>query len=348
MKHLVDLLATQHSLDTKAYHDLLKCDNDTTQYLRNKAVSTVTKVTGHGIFVRGLIEISNYCHNNCYYCGLRRDNLNIQRYRLTDDEIVNSCIKGYNMGLRTFVLQGGEDFIFTDNRLVALITTIKSQCPEAAITLSLGERSHESYLKLYESGVSRYLLRHEAANDNLYTSLHPTDMSLDKRLDCINSLLTIGYQIGIGMMIGAPNQTIDHLVDDLLFIERLKPHMIGIGPFIPQCDTPFGNHKAGDLELTLKIIAILRLMHPNALIPATTALATLSNDGHILGILSGANVIMPNITPARARGKYAIYDNKAYTNSQSAEGLDILEQELNAIGYHIDYSRGDYNNNDNI
>lgn len=349
MKAIVDTLSLTRDLDDDNFQALIETtDDEIIRYLRHKATLVATKHFGKGIFVRGLIEISNHCRNNCYYCGLRHDNHNIQRYRLSDNEILNCCIKGYMLGLRTFVLQAGEDMALSDKRLELLIGMIIQACPEAAVTLSLGERSTQSYQRLYNAGASRYLLRHEAADSHLYASLHPVSMSHDNRIKCLQSLIGIGYQTGMGMMAGVSGQTTRHLIADLRLMQKLNPQMIGIGPFLPQSDTPLGNNQPGSMSLTLKLTAIARLMHPNALIPATTALASLHENGRSLGILSGANVVMPNLSPVDIRDKYAIYDNKACRHAESAEGLLQLEQELNRIGYHINYSRGDYHDNNSI
>ncbi|MBQ4344589.1 MAG: [Muribaculaceae bacterium] len=343
MKSLVKRLTDNRQLTADEYRVLLTDDSaETLNLLRDNASSVARRQFGQGIFVRGLIEISSHCHNNCLYCGLRRDNRQAMRYRLTDDEILGCCDFGYRQGLRTFVLQGGEDPSLTDNRLVPLIAEIHRRWNDAAITLSLGERSDNSYRRLFQAGASRYLLRHEAADTDLYNQLHPREMSLDNRIDCIKNLISIGYQTGMGMMIGTPGQTTDHLIADLQLMQWLCPHMIGIGPFIPHRHTPYADHRPGDIYLTLKLIAIARLMHPDALIPATTALNTLSPDGHTAGILSGANVIMPNLSPASVRPKYDIYDNKKSSGTEAAECLNRLSAELATIGYHIDYSRGDH------
>ena len=261
---------------------------------------------------------------------------------MSHDEIMACCEEGYRAGLRTFVLQGGEDPRLTDEWLEELVLAIRERYQDVAITLSLGERSRASYERLFEAGASRYLLRHEAADRALYELLHPTTMSHSNRIACIENLRDIGYQTGMGMMIGVKGQTTESLVEDLLLMERIQPQMIGIGPFIPHPDTPLGGEPAGDLRLTLLMLSIVRLMHPDALIPATTALATLSAEGRKLGILSGANVVMPNLTPSAFRAKYAIYKDKASFGSEAVEGLQELERELNEIGYHIDYSRGDF------
>lgn len=322
---------------------LLGSESEEAQYLRDCAVRAAQERFGRAIFVRGLIEISSYCRNNCYYCGLRASNSSAERYRLTTEQILGCCQSGYNAGLRTFVLQGGEDNYWSDERLVPLVATIRSTFPDAAITLSLGERTAESYKALKAAGADRYLLRHEAANSSLYQALHPQSMSHKGRIECIKNLIAAGYQTGMGMMVGAPRQTIQHLAEDIALIASLRPQMVGIGPFIPHPATPFAEHIAGDIELTLNAIAIVRLLLPNALIPATTALATLSPEGHRLAIEAGANVIMPNLSPTDVRSKYAIYAGKVASGTEAAEGLKALEAELLAFGYTINYDKGDYN-----
>ena len=345
MKELIEQLASHHTLDASSMERLLvqaAHDTDTLNHLRHTAVRIAQEQYGRGIYIRGLIELSSYCHCNCLYCGLRRSNHRAQRYRLTQEEVLACCDEGYRLGFRTFVLQAGEDATHTDEWLTALVSEIHRRHPEAAITLSLGERSEASYLKLKEAGAHRYLLRHEAANEALYTSLHPHGRGLSHRLGCAQSLQRLGYQLGLGMMVGVKGQTIQHLVEDLKLIEHMRPEMVGIGPFIPHADTPLGDEPAGTLSLTLATLAIARLLLPKALIPSTTALATLHPQGRIEGILSGANVVMPNLSPSDVRTKYAIYDSKASWGAEAAEGLTSLEAELHSIGYHIDYTRGDY------
>ena len=345
MKELVKQLASTHTLDAPAMEQLLMCvahDADTLRYLRDTAVRAAREQFGRGIYIRGLIELSSYCYCNCLYCGLRRSNTRAERYRLEHEEVLRCCEEGYRLGFRTFVLQAGEDATHTDEWLVQLITKMRQCYPDAAITLSLGERSEASYLRLRQAGANRYLLRHEAANEALYTSLHPHGRGLQHRLNCVEALQRAGYQVGMGMMIGVKGQTPEHLAEDLLLMARMRPEMVGIGPFIPHPATPLGDEPAGELNLTLATIAIARLLLPQALIPATTALATLSSTGRTEGILSGANVVMPNLSPANVRTKYAIYENKAAWGTEAAEGLASLEAELHAIGYHIDYSRGDH------
>ena len=345
MKELIEQLASHHTLDASSMERLLTQaahDTDTLSYLRQEAVRTAQEQFGRGIYIRGLIELSSHCHCNCLYCGLRRGNDKAERYRLTQEEVLACCAEGYRLGFRTFVLQAGEDATHTDEWLTALITEIRSRYPEAAITISLGERSEASYIKLKEAGADRYLLRHEAANETLYASLHPHGRGLSHRLACAQLLQRLGYQHGLGMMVGVKGQTIQHLVEDLKLIEHMRPEMVGIGPFIPHAATPLGCEPAGELNLTLATIAIARLLQPKALIPSTTALATLSSQGRIEGILSGANVVMPNLSPTNVRTQYAIYENKASWGAEAAEGLTALESELQSIGYHINYTRGDY------
>lgn len=319
-------------------------DNNVLSLLRDYAVRTARQQFGLGIYIRGLIELSSYCRCDCLYCGLRRSNRTAERYRLTHDEVMACCKEGYELGFRTFVLQGGEDGTHSDEWLEELICAMRSRYPDVAITLSLGERSEESYIRLKRAGANRYLLRHEAANEALYESLHPAGRGLGHRLQCLEALKRAEYQVGMGMMIGVKGQTLDHIVEDLLLIERMKPEMVGIGPFLPHKATPLGEEPAGELNLVLATIAIVRLMLPTALLPSTTALATLTPRGRLEGILSGANVVMPNLSPSDVRAKYAIYENKASWGKEAAEGLEALNNELRTIGYHIDYSRGDYSN----
>ena len=345
MKETVEHLASGKRLDATELRELLRAatlDDALLQLLRDYAVRTAREQFGLGIYIRGLIEVSSYCRCDCLYCGLRRSNRSAERYRLTKDEILACCAEGYNLGFRTFVLQGGEDGTHTDSWLVDLVSTIRNQYPDVAITLSLGERSEESYRLLREAGANRYLLRHEAANSELYESLHPSSRGLGHRLECVRALKRCGYQVGMGMMIGVKGQTLDHIVEDLQLVAEMDCQMVGIGPFMPHSSTPLGLEPAGDLRLTLAAVAITRLMLPSALIPSTTALATLSPRGRLEGILSGANVVMPNLSPSDIRAKYAIYENKASWGKEAAEGLQALDEELQTIGYHIDYARGDY------
>ena len=347
MKELIARLTQGDKLNATELGQLLKSaatDQDVLQLLRENAVRAARAQFGLGIYIRGLIELSSFCCCDCLYCGLRRSNRNADRYRLTHEDVMECCKEGYALGFRTFVLQGGEDGTHTDKWLVDLISDMRTTYPDVAITLSLGERTEESYQRLKEAGANRYLLRHEAANEELYASLHPSSKGLKHRLGCLEALKRCGYQTGMGMMIGVKGQDIDHIVEDLLLIQRMQPEMVGIGPFLPHKATPLGNEPAGNLNLVLATIAIVRLMLPSALLPSTTALATLTPHGRLEGILSGANVVMPNLSPSDVRAKYAIYENKASWGKEAAEGLSALESELNTIGYHIDYARGDYNN----
>lgn len=346
MRELVEQLTSTGRLDNASLKALVtQCatDDGVLQLLRDNAVRTAREQFGRGIYIRGLIELSSYCRCDCLYCGLRRSNRLAERYRLTHDEVMECCKEGYRLGFRTFVLQGGEDGTHTDKWLTELVSTMRREYPDVAITLSLGERGEESFRRLYEAGANRYLLRHEAANAQLYESLHPAGRGLQHRLDCLESLKRIGYQTGMGMMIGVKGQTIDHIVEDLQLIARMQPEMVGIGPFLPHRATPLGNEPAGDLRLVLATVAIVRLMLPKALLPSTTALATLSPTGRLEGVLSGANVVMPNLSPSDIRAKYAIYENKASWGKEAAEGVAALDAELHTIGYHIDYARGDFN-----
>ena len=344
MEKLIDKLSQEHTLTAEEYRSLLLCENVTTNaYLQKKAQQTTIDRFGNAVFIRGLIEISNRCRNNCLYCGIRKSNTMVSRYALSRETILRCCKEGHELGFRTFVLQGGEDLSQTDDWMVDTVSAIRKEFPDCAITLSIGEKSKETYQRFFDAGANRYLLRHETFNEAHYAELHPSEMSRNHRLQCLRWLKEIGYQTGTGIMVGSPGQTIDHLVEDLLFIERFHPEMIGIGPFIPHTDTPFAKHPSGSIERTLKLISIFRLMHPSALIPSTTALASLSPNGRERGILAGANVVMPNLSPSSVREKYSLYNQKAAFGSEAAEGLKLLEKQLNKIGYTISNERGDYN-----
>ena len=344
MEKLIDKLHQKHTLTAEEYRSLLLCEDTTTNvYLQKKAQQTTIDRFGNAVFIRGLIEISNRCRNNCLYCGIRKGNTMVSRYALSRETILSCCREGHALGFRTFVLQGGEDLSQTDDWVTETVSAVRKEFPDCAITLSLGEKSKEAYQRFFEAGANRYLLRHETFNETHYQELHPSEMSRNHRLRCLEWLKEIGYQTGTGIMVGSPGQTIDHLVEDLLFIERFHPEMIGIGPFIPHAETPFANKPAGSIKLTLKLLSILRLMHPSALIPATTALASLSSDGRERGILAGANVVMPNLSPSSVREKYSLYNQKAAFGSEAAEGLKLLKEQLNKIGYTISNERGDYN-----
>ena len=314
---------------------------DTAAYLAEKAVSVRKAVYGNTVYIRGLIEVSNICKNDCLYCGIRAGNSNCDRYRLTEEDILSACAEGYELGFRTFVLQGGEDGHFTDERLTSLLTAIKKNHPDCAVTLSLGERSRESYQKLFDAGADRYLLRHETATKSHYERLHPASLSFDNRMNCLRDLREIGYQVGCGFMVGSPYQTTDDIARDLEFIADFKPDMCGIGPFIPHKDTVFAGFTAGTLELTCYLLSIIRLIHPPVLLPATTALGTIHPEGRELGILSGANVVMPNLSPASVRKKYMLYNDKVSDGAESAQSKNELCRRMTAIGYEVVTARGD-------
>jgi len=312
------------------------------RYLYAQAREVADSIYGTRIFKRGLIEFTNYCKNDCYYCGIRRSNICVERYRLEKEAILACCKKGYELGYRTFVLQGGEDGYFTDERVCEIVSEIRQRYQDCAITLSIGEKPKESYQKYFDAGADRYLLRHETANEEHYMKLHPTELSLKNRKECLYDLKDIGYQVGCGFMVGSPYQTIETLYEDLQFIKELEPHMVGIGPFIPQKETPFAEKGAGTLNMTLRLLAIIRLIHPKVLLPATTALGTIHEKGRELGILAGANVVMPNLSPVDVREKYRLYDNKACTGDEAAEGDANLKIRMKQIGYELVCDRGDY------
>ena len=314
---------------------------ETAEYAKEKAVLARNRIYGNKIFVRGLIEISNVCKNDCYYCGIRGSNKNCQRYRLSKEEILACCDEGERLGFKTFVLQGGEDMFFTDEFLCDLIQEIKIRHKNCAVTLSLGERSRKSYELLKKAGADRYLLRHETADKEHYEKLHPEKMSFENRMECLKNLKELGYQVGCGFMVGSPYQTPETIAKDLKFIEEFEPDMCGIGPFIPHKDTPFADKTAGTLELTCYLLSIIRLIKPNILLPATTALGTIQENGRELGILAGANVVMPNLSPVSVRKKYELYDNKICTGEESAECRKCLETRMKKIGYEIVTDRGD-------
>ena len=296
---------------------------------------------GNAVYLRGLIEFSSYCKNNCLYCGLRAGNTHAERYRLSKEEILACCDEGYLLGYRTFVLQSGEDPYYTDDMICDIISSIKARYPDCAVTLSVGEKPRESYKKYFKAGADRYLLRHETADTAHYGKLHPDDMSSENRKRCLYDLKEIGYQVGSGFMVGSPYQTTDNLIADLRFLQELQPDMIGIGPYITHKDTPFADKKSGTVELTLRMLSILRLMFPYALLPSTTALGTIHPNGRELGLKAGGNVVMPNLSPTAVREKYAIYDNKICTGEESAQCRRCLEMRIKSAGYEAVTDRGD-------
>lgn len=293
------------------------------------------------MYIRGLIEFTNYCKNDCLYCGIRKSNANAQRYRLEKSEIMDCCKEGWDLGFRTFVLQGGEDGYYSDEKICDIVSSVKAEYPECAFTLSIGEKSFESYKAYFDAGADRYLLRHETADPVHYSRLHPAELSLENRKRCLFDLKEIGYQVGTGFMVGSPYQTAENLAEDMMFIKKLSPHMVGIGPFISHRDTPFRNEKSGTLELTLFMLGLIRLTLPSVLLPSTTALGTIHPQGREKGILAGANVVMPNLSPVSVRKKYLLYDNKICTGDESAQCRGCLERRISSVGYKIAVSRGD-------
>lgn len=342
MKELVQKLKQTQSLTKEEWVTLI--ENRTPEladYLFSEARNVREAHYGKEVYIRGLIEFTNYCKNDCLYCGIRRSNKNAERYRLSKEQILDCCEHGYQLGFRTFVLQGGEDGYYTDERMAEIVEMIKKRFSDCAITLSVGEKSLESYQRFYQAGAERYLLRHETYNCNHYGKLHPTELKAEERQACLWNLKKIGYQVGTGFMVGSPYQTAENLAEDMLFIKELNPQMIGIGPFVPHHDTPFAEKEGGTLELTLFMLGLLRLMIPKALIPSTTALGTIDPNGRELGILAGANVVMPNLSPSDVREKYLLYDNKICTGDEAAESLDNLKKRMKKIGYEIVVAKGD-------
>lgn len=326
------------------YDDVLELLNHRKEMqapLQQIALERTLEVFGRGVYLRGLIEISSYCTQDCYYCGLRRSNPAISRYRLTEDIILETMNHGVELGFQTIVLQGGEDPTIHDEMLVSLISAFKTEHPEVAVTLSLGERSFTSLKHLKEAGADRYLLRHETIDESHFQILHPAPQTIDSRIATLMELKRLGYQVGAGMMIGSPYQTMDHLAKDILFLQEFRPHMIGLGPFIHQTDSPFKDFPDGSVDLSVYLLSILRLMIPGTLLPATTALSSLEDGGRVKGLLHGANVVMPNLSPLEVREKYNIYDRKQSFGAESAEGLKLLETELYSIGRTLSFSRGD-------
>lgn len=342
VQEIISRLISTHSLTEEEYKDLISLrDEESALILQREAVRLRKENYGDSVFIRGLIEVSNICKNDCYYCGIRKSNKGCDRYRLSKEEILACCEDGYTLGFRTFVMQGGEDGFFTDALLTDIISEIKSRYPDCAVTLSLGERSRESYQRLFDAGADRYLLRHETADSEHYSRLHPENLTLKNRMECLRNLREIGFQTGCGFMVGSPFQTTEALAKDLKFIEEFRPHMVGIGPFIPHRDTPFGDFSPGSAELTCDLLSIIRIILPSVLLPSTTALGTLEEGGREKGILHGANVIMPNLSPTDVRSKYMLYNNKLSTGAESAQKLDELKKKIESIGYRIVCDRGD-------
>ena len=343
MKILIDKLFQNTILQKEEWIFLLSNRNrETIDYAFEKAREVSLQHFGNKVFARGLIEFTNYCKNNCFYCGIRAGNKKTLRYRLSKEDILECCRIGNELGFRTFVLQGGEDPYFTDEKMLEIIQEIKNRYPDNALTLSIGERSYESYVAFKSAGVDRYLLRHETANGEHYGKLHPKNLSSVPRKQCLNNLKSIGFQTGTGFMVGSPYQTIENLAEDMMFIAEFKPQMLGIGPFIPHKDTPFSDFPAGEVELTLFLLALSRLLLPKVLLPATTALGTLDPKGREKAVLAGANVVMPNLSPLHVREQYMLYNNKIATGLEAAEGVSKLAESMANIGYELVHERGDY------
>lgn len=339
----IDELVANCNLPDEDFKVLLTTLNKSEEeYLYAKSSEVAKSVYGNKVFLRGLIEFSNYCKNDCIYCGIRRSNKNVERYRLNKDDILVCAKAGYELGFRTIVLQSGEDLSFNDEDICDIVRSIKDEYPDIAVTLSIGEKSYESYKKYYDAGADRYLLRHETINEKHYEKLHPEEMKLSNRIECLKNLKEIGFQVGCGIMVGSPYQTVENIVEDLRFMKEFEPHMIGIGPFIAHKDTPFKDEKSGTLEDTLHLLAIIRLMLPKVLLPATTALGTINPLGRELGIKAGANVVMPNLSPTNVRDKYMLYDGKICTGDEAAECRMCMQRRIESIGYEVEVSRGDY------
>lgn len=340
---LINKLAEQHDLSDSELKALIEGrTEESAALLAEKAAACRDEIYGKRVFMRGLIEFTSYCKNDCFYCGIRRSNACAERYRLTLEEILSCAEKGYSLGFRTFVLQGGEDGHFTDERLCEMVSQLKQHYPECAVTLSVGERSRESYQRLYDAGADRYLLRHETSDYAHYSKLHPAGLTLAERLRCLADLMAIGYQTGCGFIVGSPYQTTDYIVSDLRFIKNFAPHMVGIGPFIPHKDTPFRDEPAGSAELTIFLLSVIRLLLPKVLLPATTALGTIAEDGRERAIRAGANVVMPNLSPADVRKKYSLYDNKICTGDEAAEHVNDLRRRILTTGCELVTDRGDH------
>lgn len=342
IKQTIEKLERTHSLSVEEYKFLLKNRSaETAEILAEKADAVRRTIYGNTVFIRGLIEVSNICRNDCLYCGIRKSNKSCDRYRLTKEQILECAEEGYRLGFRTFVMQGGEG-IFSAEHTADIVRDLKKNYPDCAVTLSLGEYSREEYQMMREAGADRYLLRHETADKAHYERLHPAEMSFDNRMRCLSDLHELGFQVGCGFMVGSPYQTLRNLAMDLKFVEKFSPEMCGIGPFIPQKDTPFGAYPAGTADMTIYLLSIIRLIKPNILLPATTALGTILKDGRERGIRAGANVVMPNLSPLSERKKYALYDNKIATGDESAQAVEHLRQSMAKIGYEVVTARGDF------
>ena len=341
MKELIEKLAIEHDLTDNEWQQLIEGKYDRT-LLYARADEIRRQNYGTDVYIRGLIEISSYCRNDCLYCGIRRSNMHAERYRLSKEQILECCKTGYRLGFRTFVMQGGEDAYFTTEYVAEIVEEIKKRYPDCAVTLSLGEREKADYQIWYDAGADRYLLRHETAGRAHYGKLHPPELSYDHRMQCLYDLKDIGYQVGCGFMVESPYQTVDDLIADMRFLRKFQPHMVGIGPFIPHHDTPFAGSSQGSLEKTLTMVALIRLTLPKALIPSTTALGTIHPRGRELGLQAGANVVMPNLSPVSVRKQYSLYDNKICTGDEAAECIECMKRRVASVGYQTAVSRGDW------
>lgn len=345
---LIEKLEQNHELNFDEWVRLISSHTEEdSRIAADKARACAISNFSNKIYFRGIIEFSNYCKNDCLYCGIRKSNLSAERYRLSDDEILECCKEGYETGYRTFVLQSGEDFYYNDDRLVSLVSKIKNDYPDCAVTLSVGERTLTSYKKLFDAGATRYLLRHETADKNHYSSIHPKEMSFDNRINCLYELKDIGYQTGCGFMVGTPYQTDICLAEDMMFMQKFNPQMVGIGPFIPHSDTPFRNCPKGSVSKTLFMLSLTRLMLPRVLLPSTTALGTAEKTGRQEGVLCGCNVVMPNLSPLSVRKKYMLYNGKVGTSMSAKDGFENLKSQMEEINYKVIVSRGDYTEENN-
>ncbi len=343
MKNIIRRLRQEKDLTDSELLSLITLDDSEAEaYLASQADEVRRGVYSNKVYIRGLIEFTNYCKNDCLYCGIRRSNKNAERYRLSKEDILDCCNEGYELGFRSFVLQGGEDAYFTRDRIEDIVAAIKKNHPDCAVTLSVGEKDRDTYKAWFDAGADRYLLRHETACSELYRHLHPAELTLENRLRCLDDLKDIGYQVGCGFMVASPGQTPEMIVNDLRYIQRFKPHMVGIGPFIPHKDTPFKNESAGTAEMTLRLLSIIRLMQPDVLLPATTALGTVKGDGRQLGMKYGANVVMPNLSPENVRSKYALYNNKLSSGEEAAQSLALLKVSMAKVGCEVVTDRGDW------
>ena len=341
IKTLVDALVAERNLPDEGLRALIEAESEDAAYLRARGGEVCESVYGKAVYLRGLVEFTNYCKNDCFYCGLRRSNRECERYRLTEEEVLDCAIRGYELGFRTVVLQGGEDGGFSDESVVSVVRKIKESCPDTAVTLSIGERDADKYQAFFDAGADRYLLREETASPEHYSKLHPPELSLERRLDCLYELKRIGFQVGCGFMVGAPYQTTGDIIADLRFMQKFKPHMLGIGPFIPHKSTPFRDFPAGSVEMTLNLLAISRIMPPKCCCPQPPP-GTASDRGREDGLLAGANVIMQNLSPAPVRSKYLLYDGKLCTGDEAAESVRLMERRIESAGRYVDWGRGDF------